>query len=49
MVYLDDLRTVATSHELALQASSRVAKDLCWLGLQDAAQKQQRASQFPGA
>ena len=48
-MYVDDLRITAASHELYWKASSRVAKGLCWLVLQNAAQKRQRESQRPGA
>ena len=47
--YADDLCIVANSLEQAWLASSHMAKGLCWLGLQDAARKQRRACQRPGA
>ena len=47
--YVDDLRLVTASKELAWQAGSQVAKGLCWLGLQDAARKRRMGSQRPGA
>ena len=47
--YVDDLRITAHSEAQAWLASSQMAKELCWLGLQDAARKKRRASQRPGA
>jgi hypothetical protein len=47
--YIDDLRTTAHSKELAWEASSRIDKTCCWLGLQDAARKRREPSQRPGA
>ena len=35
--------------ELVWKASSRMAKVLCWLGLQDATRKRRRSTQRPGA
>jgi len=49
IVYVDDIRDVAATEELAWLTSSRVAKGLCWLGLQDAARKRRRPSQKPGS
>lgn len=39
VMYVDDNRIVAANPEQAWLASSQMAKGLCWLGLQDAAQK----------
>ena len=47
--YVDDLRLVAATKDLAWQAGSQVAKRLCWLGLQDTARKRRMGSQHPGA
>lgn len=49
VVYVDGVRFFACTEDLAWQASSRVAKGLCWLSLQDAARKRRRASKRPGA
>jgi hypothetical protein len=46
--YIDDLRTTAHSKELAWNASSRIAKTCCWLGLPDVARKRREPSQRPG-
>ena len=46
---MDNNRINSASEELAWKASSSLAKGLCWLGLQDAARKHQKASQRPGA
>jgi len=47
--YVDDMRIIAATQELAWQCSSRTAKTLCYLGLQDAARKRRPQSQRPGA
>lgn len=47
--YIDDLRVSAASKELAWQCSSRMAKGLAFLGLQDAARKRRECTQSPGA
>ena len=47
--YMDDARTLAATEELSWLAQSKMAKTLCYLGLQDAAQKQRLGSQRPGA
>lgn len=47
--YIDDLRINAPDRESAWKASSRIAKILTWLGLQDAARKRREPSQNPGA
>jgi hypothetical protein len=49
VIYIDDVREVANSHEEAWKASSRVAKTCAWLGLQDAARKRREPSTEPGA
>ena len=49
VIYVDNVRIVACSEDIAWLTSSRVAKRLCWLGLQDAARKRRRPSQNPGA
>lgn len=49
IIYVDDQRIVGPSEELTWQASSRMAKGLCWLGLQEAARKRRVGSQRPGA
>ena len=48
-VYVDDVRITAPTKELAWLASSRVAKQCSWLGLQDAARKRREPSQVPGS
>ena len=47
--YCDDLRVIGATLELVWKASSRMAKGLCWLGLQDAARKRRQSTQRPGA
>jgi hypothetical protein len=47
--YVDDVRIIAATRELALQCSIRMAKGLCFLGLQDAARRRIEPSQRPGA
>ena len=47
--YVDDMREMAATEELACLCSSRVAKTLAFLGLQDAARKRRKPSQTPGA
>ena len=47
--YVDDFRIVARDEEAAWSCSSRFAKRLCWLGMQDAARKRRRPSMKPGA
>ena len=47
--YVDDVRIIAPTEELAWLCSSRMAKGLCWLGLQDAARKRRSPSRDPGA
>lgn len=49
VVYVDNVRIIACLEDLAWKASSRVAKELYWLGLQDAERKERRASKQPGA
>ena len=49
VIYVDDVRVIACSKNKAGLTSSRVAKRLCWLGLQDTARKRIRASKNPGA
>ena len=48
VTHVDNVRIVACSEDIAWLTSSRVAKRLCWLGLQDAARKRRRLSQNPG-
>jgi len=47
--YVDDLRSWGASEDRAWRASSRIAKVLAFLGLQDAARKRRAPSQEPGA
>ena len=47
--YVDDVRIIAPTEELAWLCSSRMAKGLSWLGLQDAARKRRSPSKDPGA
>ena len=47
--YVDDVRIIAATRELAWLCSSKMAKGLCYLGLQDAARKRREPSQRPGA
>ena len=47
--YVDDVRIIAATEELAWLCSSKMAKGLAWLGLQDAARKRRMPSQRPGA
>jgi hypothetical protein len=47
--YVDDVCIIAVTRELAWQCSSRMAKGLCFLGLQDAARKKREPSLRPGA
>ena len=47
--YVDDVRIIAATEELAWLCSSRMAKGLAWLGLQDAARKRRSPSKEPGA
>ena len=47
--YVDDLRLIGTTKDLAWQAKSQVAKELCWLVLHDTARKHRMGSQRPGA
>jgi hypothetical protein len=47
--YVDDMRIIAPTKDIAWQCSSRTAKTLCYLGLQDAARKRRPQSQCPGA
>ena len=47
--YVDNLRLITATKELAWQARIQVAKGLCWLGLQDAACKRRMGSQRPRA
>jgi hypothetical protein len=47
--YVDDVRIIAATRELAWQCSSKMAKGLRFLGLQDAARKRREPSQRPGA
>ena len=47
--YMDDAQTLAATEELSWLAQSKTAKTLCYLGLQDAAQKRPMGSQRPGA
>ena len=47
--YMDDARTLAANEELSWLAQSKMAKTLCYLGLQDAARKRRMGSQRPGA
>ena len=47
--YVDDVRIIAATEELAWRCSSRMAKGLSWLGLQDAARKRRSPSKEPGA
>lgn len=47
--YIDDLRVSAATKDLAWQCSSRMAKGLAFLGLQDAARKRRECTQSPGA
>jgi hypothetical protein len=47
--YVDDVRIIAATRELAWLCSSKMAKGLCFLGLQDAARKRREPSRRPGA
>ena len=47
--YVDDFRIVAGDKNAAWECSSRFAKKLCWLGIQDAARKRRKPSKCPGA
>jgi hypothetical protein len=47
--YVDDVRIIVATRELAWLCSSKMAKGLCFLGLQDAARKRREPSQRPGA
>jgi len=47
--YVDDVRIMAPPEELAWMRSSKIAKGLAFLGLQDAARKRRMPSQTPGA
>jgi len=47
--YIDNLRVMAATKDLAWKSSSRMAKGLSYLGLQDAACKRRDGSQKPGA
>ena len=47
--YVDDVRIMAPTEELAWMCSSKMAKGLAFLGLQDAARKRRMPSQTPGA
>ena len=47
--YVDDLRSWGATEDRAWRASSRIAKVLAYLGLQDAARKRRAPSQEPGA
>ena len=49
VVYIDDVRVVACSEDMAWLTSIIVAKRLCCLGLQDPARKRRKPSQNPGA
>jgi hypothetical protein len=46
---VDDVRIIAATRELAWFCSSKMAKGLCFLGLQDAARKRREPSRRPGA
>eukprot|EP00536_Pseudo-nitzschia_multiseries_P004835 jgi/Psemu1/10996/gm1.10996_g len=46
--YVDGVRIMAPTEDLAWKCSSKMAKGLCWLGLQDAACKQRIPSQELG-
>ena len=46
--YVDDVRIMAPSEELAWLCSSKMAKELAFLGLQDAARKRRMLSQTHG-
>jgi hypothetical protein len=47
--YIDDVRIIAATRELAWLCSSKMAKGLCFLGLQDAERKRREPSQLPKA
>ena len=47
--YVDDVRIIAPTEELAWLCSSKMGKGLSFLGLQDAARKRRKPSQTPGA
>ena len=47
--YVDDVRIISPTEELAWLCSSKMAKGLSFLGLQDAARKRRKPSQTPGA
>ena len=47
--YVDDFRIVAGDKNAAWECSSRFAKKLCWLGIQDAARKRRKPSKCPGS
>ena len=49
VIYVDDITVIACPEDMAWFTSSRVAKRLCWLVLQDAARKRRRSSRNPGA
>jgi len=46
--YVDDVRIIAATEELDWLCSSKMAKGLAWLGLQDAARKRRMPSQRLG-
>ena len=47
--YVDDVRIVVPTREIAWTSSSQIEKGLCWRGLQDAARKRWIRSKRPGA
>ena len=49
IIYIDDLRPTGPSKRECWAAAHQVGSRLTWFGLQDAARKQRKASQQPGA
>jgi hypothetical protein len=47
--YVDDVRIIAATRELAWLCSRKMAKGLCFLGLQDSGRKRRELSRRPGA
>ena len=47
--YVDNLRLIAATRDLAWQSGSQVVKGLCWSGLQDNDRKRRMGSMRPGA
>ena len=49
VIYVDDLRIMASSRKEAWLAAHKTCSIMSWLGLQDAARKRRKCSQSPGA